>query len=216
MKKVVLLASLFLVGMTAQAFTNHQSDAISNPGKHNRYKNTQEISFVENGILFTVTTNGYFRFKQLDRWSPKDRYNRRDKNHLINYRPHNNQSRYTNNRYRPQSLRIKRDAYGYITRIGSLPIFYNNKGKVKHIGSVRMKYRKGQLVRIGNMTITYNRFGNIRDTFGYINSLNNFWHDDCNLQHEDHWNHHHNNRRENERDRDDNDQLIRREERIRT
>lgn len=182
MKKVILLAGLFLIGISAQAITNHQENVASTPGKHKRYNNAQNISFVENDIIFTVSTNGQFNFNVLNQKQHRN-YRTRNNNHIGNYPQARSSGRYISNYQREY---IKRDFYGNITQINRTPINYKKNGKVRSIGNVKLRYHKGRLIKVGGLDITYNRFGDIRDTFGFINTYNNFWHDRCNLNNVNH------------------------------
>jgi hypothetical protein len=166
MKKVFLLAIVFLFGITAQATTNNQENVVTNPGKKYRYNNSQEIKFVENGVLYFVSKDGYFDFIIIDE---SQLYNRGRNNHKTKYHKRRNY-------FKPQ---IRMDRYGKIYSIGSTQIKYQRNGKVKSIGTVPLEYFRGRLTQVGFMQITYNRFGDIRDTIGYINRFNESdWHDD--------------------------------------
>lgn len=183
MKKVILLAGLFLIGISAQAITNHQENVASTQGKYKRYNNAQNISFVENGIMFTVSTNGQFNFNVLNQRQHRN-YLNRNNNHNVTYQQARRSGRYISNN---QKEYVKHDFYGNITQINRTPINYKKNGKVRSIGNVKLKYYKGRLIKVGGLDITYNRFGDIRDTFGFINTYNNLWHDGCNLNNVEHW-----------------------------
>lgn len=173
MKKVFLLVAVFLVGITTQAETNTNTENVTiNPGQNNRYTNAQEITFVENGVLYTVTTDGSFSFEFLLQ-------------HQNSYRHSTQRQVYYNSRRSNQVIynqgsqaRVTRDHYGNIITIGRTQITYTRQGKVRAIGCVPLKYQRGFLVQAGNMAITYNDRGNIRDTQGFINLANrNGWND---------------------------------------
>ena len=66
MKKVFLLVAVFLIGITTQAETKTNAENVTiNPGKKHRYTNAQEITFVENAVLYAVKTDGSFSFEFL-------------------------------------------------------------------------------------------------------------------------------------------------------
>lgn len=173
MKKVFLLVAVFLVGITTQAETNTQAENVNfNPGNNYRYTNTQEITFVEDGVLYAVSTEGSFSFEFL---RPSQNNYRRGKNRRVYY----NNGRRSNDIFdnRGRRARIIRDRYGAIIAIGHTQITYQRNGKVSTIGCVPLKYHRGLLVRAGAMEITYNRHGKIRNTYGFINRQNrNQWH----------------------------------------
>ncbi len=175
MKKVFLLVAVFLIGITTQAETNTQAENVTSiPGKKHRYTNTQEITFVENGVLYAVTTDGSFSFEFLQ---PAQNSYRRGGDRQVHYSKGRRQNRVNYNQGR--RARIARDHYGNIIAIGHTQITYQRNGKVRTIGCVPLKYHRGLLVQAGNMAITYNRRGNIRDTHGFINRENrNGWNDD--------------------------------------
>ncbi len=64
-------------------------------------------------------------------------------------------------------VRIERDRYGKIRRVGNVYINYNRYGQVSRIGNVFIKYnRHGLVERIGRKRIRYNRRGHYR-IFGF-------------------------------------------------
>ena len=65
MKKSILTVVLFLMGMTTQTFSQQNKNVAYNPGTYDRYYNSHEIRFVENGVLYLVATNGTFHFREL-------------------------------------------------------------------------------------------------------------------------------------------------------
>ena len=178
MKKVLLLVVVFLIGSTTQSIAQNHQNVQVKPGKKHRYYNSQEIAFVENGVLYSVRTDGTFSFNRIHRpYSYKERRN----NHNVIYYPGTpgNSNYYKGRRGRGYNAKIKTNRYGQIIGIGRTCIFYKRNGKVKAIGSVPMQYFRGRLVSVGNLEIIYNRFGKIRSTTGHVNRNNrNNWHDD--------------------------------------
>ena len=58
------------------------------------------------------------------------------------------------------AVRIERDRFGKIRRVGNVYINYNRHGQVSRIGSVFIKYnRRGLVSRVGHKYIRYNRRG---------------------------------------------------------
>lgn len=171
MKKVILLVAVFLIGSTTQTFANIQKDVTTNPGKKHRYDNSQEIRFVEEGVLYTLSTNGAFDFEVFRK--PK-RNKRGRKNGYYTYNNGNrNNVKYKRN-FRP---RITYDRFGRVRSVNNTNITYQRNGKVKTIGCVSMQYFRGRLMLVGDMELVYNRFGQIRDTYGYVNKYNRkLWH----------------------------------------
>ncbi|GAB5399292.1 MAG: hypothetical protein Aureis2KO_08770 [Aureisphaera sp.] len=177
MKKALLLVALFLGGMTTQLTAQHQgSHTTIKKGKKHRYHNSQSVSFVENGVLFTVYTDGTFDFEEAAICGTPYQYERRNRN-VVYYQNSNfrrGRRGYNNNR-----LRVKTDIYGNIIGVNNIRIGYKRNGKVKQIGSVPIYHQRGFMVQVGGMSIEYNRFGKIRRTYGTINRQNrNVWHDD--------------------------------------
>lgn len=170
MKKVFLLVAIFLVGSATQTIAQNHQNVVTNSGNKHRYYNSQEIRFVEDGVLYTVSTRGELNFTFLQASNPY-RVDRR--NHNVIY--YGNDFNFRRN-YR---ARVLKDRFGIIHRVGNTPIEYKRNGKVKRVGTIYFQYHRGLLVQVGNMQITYNRRGEIRDTQGYVNRLNRkLWHDD--------------------------------------
>ena len=178
MKKVFLLVAVFLMGITTQAETNTNAENVKLiPGTNNRYTSAQEITFVENGVLYAVTTDGSFSFEFLHPQQNDYRRGGQQQVYYYNGKKYKKAKKY--NKHQGRRARIARDHYGNIIAIGRTQITYQRNGKVRTIGCVPLKYQRGLLVQAGNMAITYNRRGNIRDTYGFINRENrNGWNDD--------------------------------------
>lgn len=157
MKKLLVLAVLFLGGMTAQA--NQVTNLDHGQKKGIRYNQAQPITFVQKGIQFFVYTNGEFDFQVVR----SNSYGRRGNQYL-------NAPGSTFGVYFPYSngRLVRYDYWGNIKQVGRNHIFYNRNGKVNHIGSVSMRYRKGRLARVGNMTLLYDRWGRISGLQGRI------------------------------------------------
>lgn len=174
MKKVFLLVAVFLVGNATQTFSQHRHDVVYNQGTYDRYHNSQEIRFVENGVLYMVATDGTFRFRELHR---PFQYSRARRNHNTIYYSspgHHNSVKYR----RGYRSNIRTDRFGRIRSIGQTLITYKRNGSVKTIGCVSMQYFRGSLLRVGNLEIIYNRRGKIRNTIGHVNRFNRkYWHD---------------------------------------
>lgn len=166
MKKVHLFAIAFLVGITAQATINHENTFASPIGDYDRYLNSQSVTFVEGGVMYQVFLNGTFNFDVPHYQAIRRNRGRRGQNigrrsAVIN----------TNGR-RMLNHRIVKDRRGVIRSVGQTPLFYNDFGKVKNIGGIRLRYSQGRLLQVGNMQIIYNRRGRVVQTVGHINRAN--------------------------------------------
>lgn len=174
MKKAILLVALFLGGMSTQMMAQRQNDGSIRKGEKHRYHNLDAVQFAENGVLFTVFTDGTFDFK-------KDKYTspyRNGRNYKTNYYGNRTKRGRRGNGVNHR-LNVKTDYHGNIVGINNICISYKRNGKVKQIGSVSIFHQRGQMVQVGGMSIEYNRFGDIRNTYGHINRNNRkVWHDD--------------------------------------
>lgn len=175
MKKVFLLVAVFLVGITTQAFSQHNKNVAYYPGTYDRYCNSEEIRFVENDVLYMVAIDGTFRFRQLNR---PYQYSRTRRNHRTVY--YNSAPGHVTYSYgrRGYVSNIRTDRFGRIRSIGNTYITYQRNGKVKTIGCVTMQYHRGLLYSVGNLYVIYGRHGKIRKTKGHVNRYNKqYWHD---------------------------------------
>ncbi len=101
------------------------------PGHWHRI--TDPVQVRERGIIFFVFPNGDFDFNA-----------------------HGTHYQYAGYR----GVRVERDRYGKIRRVGNVYINYNRYGQVSRIGHVFIKYNhRGLVSRIGHKFIRYNRRG---------------------------------------------------------
>jgi hypothetical protein len=126
MKKGVL----FLIGLFVVTLTSTAANTTSIDFTHRN----RTINFVENGIAFTVFTNGNFNYST----------------DVFNYR--------NGRRYR-QNIIIDRDYRGRINFINNIPIRYNRWDNVTRIGEVIINYNRGRIINVGHLSISYNHFG---------------------------------------------------------
>lgn len=158
MKNTLLLVAVFLGGITTQLMG--QEVILADDYPNNRYQRydyvrKRSVQFVENGILFTLYTDGRFSFTNAYRY--------RHVNHGRNGRP----------------IRVKTNRRGDIVKVNGTRIHYKRNGKVKRIGRVPVDYYRGRVQMIGGLSLEYNRRGWIRRTFGYVNRFNDqYWHRD--------------------------------------
>ncbi len=122
---------LFLIGL----FVTTISTTAVNTSTIENFNRNRTINFVENGVAFTVYTNGEFNF---------------DTDVFIN----------RNGRNFRQQVFIDRDFRGRINFINNIPIRYNRWNNVTRIGDVIIRYNRGRIVNVGHMNISYNQFGN--------------------------------------------------------
>ena len=134
-RALLLLIMLFFIAPATEA-QRRDSKRIS---KFHMDRSTEPIMFIENNVLFSVLPDGSFKFKRVTNKSENG------------YRKHV---------WHKRSLKVKRDRYGRIVRVGKVPIFYK-RGKIDRIGSVDFKYRRGQLKKVGDLYIVYRRNGQL-------------------------------------------------------
>ncbi len=160
MKKITLfVASLMLTATQIKAseiINFHGSDLITN-----RFNADEPIQFSERGIDFFVFQNGEFDFKT-----------RTDDNNGDYYfkTAGRRSAKVNNNNFENFGVRIERDNFGRIRRIGNTFINYDFQDRVSRIGSVFLRYNRFALVQIGGLQLVYNRFGELIDTFGSVKS----------------------------------------------
>lgn len=165
MKKITLVvASIFLAGSMAQAaenpvFSDNNGRAI---GKHKvDYRDADPIKFMERGIEFYVFPNGDFDFNTRPQDTRDDSFYFRaagrrgtviiEKNRPVNY-----------------GVKIERDAFGRVRRVGNTFINYDAFDRVNRIGSVYMKYNRFAVTQIGGLRIVYDKKGRIIDIYGQV------------------------------------------------
>ncbi|MCL9807280.1 hypothetical protein NAT51_17245 [Flavobacterium amniphilum] len=173
MKKEITLvmASIFLAGSMAYASENPVFS--DNQGKatvrhHVDYRDAEPIKFMERGIEFYVFPNGDFDFNTRPQDSDTDdgyyfkaagkRGTVTVERHPVNY-----------------GVRIERDAFGRVRRVGNTFINYDAFDRVNRIGTVYMKYNSFALTQIGGLRIVYDRkrciinmYGNVKGrSYGY-------------------------------------------------
>lgn len=159
MKKAILfIAAMLLIGTTAQANDQKQSDQINRDAK--RYRAVQPVVFFEGGVTFYVYPNGEMDFKTL--------------HHKKNQRVDWNNGRYNSpghtRRYRPSTrFSIQYDYYGRLKKVGNSYINYNSFDQASRIGSVAIQYnRTGLVSKIGGLHIYYNRYNKIQYVEGNV------------------------------------------------
>lgn len=166
MKKITLLvASIFLAGSMAHASENHVFSDNNGKGKEKGwkvdYRDAEPIKFTERGIEFYVFPTGEFDFNtRPDEGCETDYYfkaaGRRGTVVIEKHRPVN------------YGVKIERDAFGRVRRVGNTFINYDANDRVSRIGTVFMRYNSFALSQIGGLRIVYDRKGRIIDILGNV------------------------------------------------
>jgi len=140
MKTRLLLAGLGILTL----FNLQAQRPVQTGGFNNHYQNDfdEPIEFEERNIMFYVFLDGSFDFNT-EPTVYVDYISRRGNVHVQG----------------KKGVRIERDVYGKIRRIGNVFISYAYDGKVKKIGSVYITYDRGRMESIGNLDIVYGRYG---------------------------------------------------------
>lgn len=199
MKRFFTSIAIVLLGVTFATATE-TTTSTKDLENFKRYRNAEPVMFVERGIEFMIFPDGTFDFNtNYQNTTSEDMYYRRSssKRGTINttYGAPGTRVKYSTSRVRPRSgTIIKHDYNGRVRRIGNIFINYNRQGQVKRIGSVYMDYkrRNGILRQVGGLSVQYNHWGEIVNTFGYvnfnnretchINNIDNIWHNDDSWQ----------------------------------
>ncbi|MCK5814646.1 MAG: hypothetical protein KAH07_01755 [Flavobacteriaceae bacterium] len=124
------------------------------------YNSNNAITFVENGITFSVFQNGEFDF-YLNSHLNNSGANYYSSNVSISFN-----SGYNYNRF------VQYGQFGAVIQVERTPVFYDHYGRVTSIGRININYRRGSLHRVGGLHIHYNSNGNYVVRNGYINSYN--------------------------------------------
>ena len=161
MNKITLIvASLMLVANATKASTLI-NDAKINLDFGTRFNQDEPIQFSERGIDFFVFPNGDFDFNTRPNDSQGDYY----------FKTAGRRSVEANGRgIENFGVRIERDNFERIRRIGNTFINYDFQDRVSRIGSIFLRYNRFALVQIGGLQLIYNRFGELIDTFGSVKS----------------------------------------------
>lgn len=118
------------------------------------------ITFVENGITFSVFQNGEFDFY----------LNNHATNVQVGYAtPQISISFNSGYNYNPY---VQYDQYGAVLQIENTPIYYDNYGRITRVGNINLNYAHGNLYSVGGLQIYYNNYGGYAYHRGYINHYN--------------------------------------------
>ncbi|MBD0822798.1 hypothetical protein [Aestuariibaculum marinum] len=169
MKTLVLLFAGMLFSTNSVMALDLNKTTINTP---NHYRYVQPVTFVENGIEFSIFPDGNFDYEFLYNTTY---YNSNSRRSSINASYSNPRVSVNYTSTSPNRNFISRDRNGTIRDIGNIPINYDRTGNVTQIGSVFIGYGRGKnatLNRVGGLTVNYNSWGQIVSTKGYVNSNN--------------------------------------------
>lgn len=170
MKKAILSVGIFLIGISTQANVTTESKVYNPWGNYAGYLSSQSVTFYEDGILFEVFLDGSFTY----RMPGGHYYNRRGRANNRSRARGNARVNYNRGRYGNYPA-LQFDRFGVLYGIGFTNITYKPNGKVRRIGSVRMRYTQGRLISVGGMEVFYGRRGQVAHTFGNINPFNTIY-----------------------------------------
>lgn len=158
MKKVVFtLAAIFSLSLLTPVF------ATENVSHHYPKKYSKgygdAITFVEDGITFSIFKNGEFDFYINPRAG------------LYAGVDFGNVSISYNSGYNYDPF-VQYDDYGAIVQIENVPIYYDYYGRITRAGDVRINYYGRRLHRVGGLRVHYNVHGHYTHCSGFINRYN--------------------------------------------
>ena len=157
MKKRFLLVAIIALSaismQTSKVYATNSTTTIYN-------SNDNSMTFVEDGITFSVFENGEFDFY----------INSLGNAVGVSYEsPGVSISFNSGYDYDPY---VQYDNYGAIIQIEGTPIYYDTYGRVNRAGDINIHYKSGRLNRIGGLNIYYNSYGNYSYCSGFISSFN--------------------------------------------
>ncbi len=155
MRNIVLLFTALVLGTSGIVASTIDNKVAT----RNAYRYNNSFIFVENGITFSVFSDGEFDFHISDRASFGANFNFGRTNITFN-------SGYDYNPY------AQYDDYGAVIQVENVPIYYDHYGRVTQIGDVNIAYRNGRVFRMGSMYVYYNHNGYYDYHTGYINIYN--------------------------------------------
>lgn len=159
MKNVSLLfmSLLFLFSFTSYA---QESDEISNDTidstVERTYKDNEPYIFVERGVEFAVFPNGEFDFAYVGLNYEQNPYKKPN-------RPFSYNGGYNYDMF------LQFDVFGAVIQIETVPVHYDNYGRIIKAGSVDISYSEDAVAQIGNMHVQYQKGIANHISKGYIN-----------------------------------------------
>lgn len=169
MKKITLLVSVLLTGLTTVNATDINSERGNGILDDTRYHNAQPITFVERGVEFLIFPDGSFDFNtELGTYG--DLYYRHS-NTDRTMRSSANTTHGAPGQNIAGGVLITHDASGKVRRIGNVFINYDREGRIKRAGTVYMTYNRGngRLTQVGGLKVRYNAWGEIVNLYGQVN-----------------------------------------------
>lgn len=116
---------LVCLGMLTFATLHAHATSLTKKTAVGTANTNKAITFIERGIKFSVFLSGNFTYRNLNKNGLK------------------------------KVLNISRNSRGFITKVGTVTVYYNAQNQFTRIGSVGMVYRNGYLSRIGSLIIRY-------------------------------------------------------------
>ena len=176
MKKLVLLFTGLLVGLTTVTAAEKMSATPGEDLNITRYRYAQPIMFVERGVEFLIFPDGSFDFNTDLDYTQGDVYFRipNSSRGSLNstYGAPGRRVRFSNSR-RPRGVIVTHDSQGRVRRVGNVFVNYNRYGQVKRLGSVYINYNRQALIsQIGGLHLKYNRRGHLIRMYGSVNYFN--------------------------------------------
>jgi hypothetical protein len=154
--RILLIVAIALSAIslqTSKTYANGISATVYN-------SNDNSMTFVEDGITFSIFENGEFDFF----------INELGNGLGVSYEsPGVSISFNSGYDYDPY---VQYDTYGAVVQIEGTPIYYDNYGRINRAGSINIHYNSGRLNRIGNLNVFYNSYGRYSHCDGYINNFN--------------------------------------------
>jgi hypothetical protein len=154
--RILLIVAIALSAIslqTSKTYANGISATVYN-------SNDNSMTFVEDGITFSIFENGEFDFF----------INELGNGLGVSYEtPGVSISFNSGYDYDPY---VQYDTYGAVVQIEGTPIYYDNYGRINRAGSINIRYNLGRLNRIGNLNVFYNSYGRYSHCDGYINNFN--------------------------------------------
>ena len=178
MKKLVLLFTGLLMGLTTVSAAETTTATQGIDFNNSRYRFAEPIVFIERGVEFLIFPDGSFDFNTEIGNTVSETYYRtsRTRRGSINttYGAPGTVSRVHYSTPRARGVIITHDSNGNVRRIGNVFINYDRQGRIKRAGSVYMSYQRGNgfLRQVGGLRVNYNRWGEIVHVSGIVNHYN--------------------------------------------
>lgn len=151
------MSFLLLVGFTSYASNSDTFFHVAIDSTIERtYKANEPYVFVERGVEFAVFPNGEFDFAYVG-------FNYEENPYKTPNRPFSYNGGYNYDMY------LQFDIFGAVIQIETVPVYYDNYGRIIQAGSVDISYSEDAIVQIGNMHIQYQKGIAKHLSKGYIN-----------------------------------------------